>query len=206
MPVARISRARRSRRPRRRRYLSRTPPLSFKRPRRSVILALFFPTNDFPETLLTMKHLKLVLLLSAVAVFAVACASRDNTPQTGNANAAGANATPSATAATAAAPADGLAAARATYNATCVKCHKENGEGGATDMGDGGTLKVPSFKSGHGLNHTDAQFARQIAKGGDGMPAFEKRLTPEQIGGLVQFIRQEFQTGLPKDGATNSSH
>jgi mono/diheme cytochrome c family protein len=56
------------------------------------------------------------------------------------------------------------------------------------------------------LNRTDAQFARQIAKGGDGMPAFEKRLTPEQIAGLVRFIRREFQAGLLKDGATNPSH
>jgi mono/diheme cytochrome c family protein len=38
------------------------------------------------------------------------------------------------------------------------------------------------------------------------MPAFEKRLTPEQIGGLVRFIRQEFQAGLLKDGAPQPSH
>ncbi|MDQ1523912.1 MAG: Cytochrome oxidase, cbb3-type, subunit [Pyrinomonadaceae bacterium] len=152
-----------------------------------------------------MKHLKLALLLSAVAAFALACASTNtNTPQTGNTNtAATTNAPP---AAPPAAPAGELAAARTTYNAACIRCHRENGEGGLTDIGDGGTLKVPSFKSGHGLNHTDAQFARQIAKGGDGMPAFEKRLTPEQIGGLVRFIRQEFQAGLLKDGAPAPSH
>jgi cytochrome c551 len=148
-----------------------------------------------------MKHLKLVLLLCAVTAFAVACASTNTTSQIANTNAAATNATPTATA-----PADELAAARATYNAACVRCHRQNGEGGVTDMGDGGTLKVPSFKSGHGLDHTDAQFARQIAKGGDGMPAFEKRLTPEQIGGLVRFIRREFQEGLLKDGASNPSH
>ncbi|MCA1564753.1 MAG: cytochrome c [Acidobacteria bacterium] len=151
-----------------------------------------------------MKHLKLVLLLCAFTAFIAACASNNPTLQTGNTNvAAAATATPPPTNA---APADELAAARATYNAACVRCHKETGEGGATDMGDGGTLKVPSFKSGHGLNHTDAQFARQIAKGGDGMPAFERRLTPEQIGGLVRFIRREFQAGLLKDGAANPSH
>ena len=152
-----------------------------------------------------MKHLKLVLLLCAVTSLVAACASNNPTPQTGNTNAAVTNANAAASP-TNAAPADELAAARATYNAACVRCHRETGEGGATDMGDGGTLKVPSFKSGHGLNHTDAQFARQIAKGGDGMPAFEKRLTPEQIGGLVRFIRQEFQAGLLKDGAPQPSH
>jgi mono/diheme cytochrome c family protein len=150
-----------------------------------------------------MKHLKLALLLCAFAAFIAACASNTPTLQTGNTNVAGTTATPPPANA---APADELAAARATYNAACVRCHKETGEGGLTDMGDGGTLKVPSFKSGHGLNHTDAQFARQIAKGGDGMPAFERRLTPEQIGDLVRFIRREFQAGLLKDGAPNSSH
>jgi mono/diheme cytochrome c family protein len=154
-----------------------------------------------------MKHLKLALLFSTVILLAIACSNNRNTLQTANTNAAGTNAADTATTpANNAAPADELAAARATYNAACVRCHKETGEGGATDMGDGGTLKVPSFKSGHGLNHTDAQFARQIAKGGDGMPAFEKRLTPEQIRGLVRFIRREFQAGLLKEGAPDPSH
>lgn len=154
-----------------------------------------------------MKHLKLALLLCAVIAFAVACASTNSTIQTGNTNAADTAAAPAAaTPVTAAAPADDLAAARATYQATCLRCHKETGEGGTIDMGDGGTLKVPSFKSGHGLHHTDAQFARQIARGGDGMPAFEKRLTPEQIGGLVRLIRRDFQAGLLKDDAPNPAH
>jgi mono/diheme cytochrome c family protein len=159
-----------------------------------------------------MKHLKLALLISAVTTLAIACSGNTDTLQTANTNAADTNNTGTSVNTTAAAPTknaaptDELAAARATYNAACVRCHRETGEGGATDMGDGGTLKVPSFKSGHGLNHTDAQFARQIAKGGDGMPAFEKRLTPEQIGDLVRFIRREFQTGLLKDGAPDPSH
>ena len=153
-----------------------------------------------------MKHLKSALLSSAFALLALACTGNNtttnNTSDTPRANTAAspvASATPSPTP-------DELAAARTTYNAVCIRCHKDNGEGGLTDMGDGGTLKVPSFKSGHGLNHTDAQFARQIAKGGDGMPAFDKRLSPEQIGGLVRFIRREFQAGLLKDGAANPSH
>ncbi|HYG09924.1 MAG TPA: cytochrome c, partial [Pyrinomonadaceae bacterium] len=129
-----------------------------------------------------------------------------DTPQTGNTNATNATAANANAPTTPPAPTDELAAARATYNAACIRCHKDNGEGGVVNMGDGGTLKVPSFKSGHGLNHTDAQFARQIAKGGDGMPGFEKRLTPEQIGGLVRFIRQEFQAGLLKDGAATTPH
>lgn len=158
-----------------------------------------------------MKQLKLALLVCAVATLAVACASNDSALRTGNTNAVATTTTPAPSSspqqpAADGAPADELADARATYNAVCIRCHKETGEGGLTDMGDGGTLKVPSFKSGHGLNHTDAQFARQIAKGGDGMPAFEKKLTPEQINGLVRYIREEIQAGLLKDNAPNPSH
>jgi len=148
-----------------------------------------------------MKHLKLALLISAVITFAVACASTNTTVSTNNTNTARTASTP-----VAAIPAsDEFAAARSTYNATCVRCHKENGEGGAVELDEGVTLKVPSFKSGHGLHHTDVEFARQIAKGGDGMPAFEKKLPPEQINGLVRFIRKEFQAGLINEGTASPS-
>jgi mono/diheme cytochrome c family protein len=150
-----------------------------------------------------MKHLKLALLISAIITFAVACARTDKTASNANATltpSVAANATPASPAS------DELASARATYKAVCARCHQENGEGGTVEFDEGGTLKVPSFKTGHGLTHTEAQFARQIAKGGDGMPAFEKRLTPEQINGLVRFIREEIQAGLLKDGAPAPSH
>jgi mono/diheme cytochrome c family protein len=149
-----------------------------------------------------MKHLKLALLISAIPVFALACAKTDNTVSTNHTNIANTASTPvSAMPAT-----DELAAARSTYNAACVKCHKENGEGGMVEFDEGGALKVPSFKSGKGLTQSDIQFARQIAKGGDGMPAFEKKLTPEQISGLVRFIRKEFQTAPLSEGAASPSH
>jgi mono/diheme cytochrome c family protein len=155
-----------------------------------------------------MKHLKLALLISAITTFAVACASTNTTVSNGNSNSANTTSTPAVAVNATPAPeaSDELASARATYKAVCAGCHRENGEGGTVEFEEGGTLKVPSFKSGHGLTHTEAQFARQIAKGGDGMPAFEKKLTPQQINGLVRFIRQEIQAGLLKDGAPNSSH
>ncbi|HLL70751.1 MAG TPA: cytochrome c [Pyrinomonadaceae bacterium] len=158
-----------------------------------------------------MKHLKLALLISAITIFAASCASTNTTVFNGNSNNANPASTPTSaatntTAATAASPSDEFAAARSTYNATCVRCHKENGEGGAVEFDEGDTLNVPSFKTGHGLTHTDAQFARKIAKGGDGMPAFEKKLTSEQIIGLVRFIRHEFQAGLVGDAPPSPSH
>ncbi|HEV7904706.1 MAG TPA: cytochrome c [Pyrinomonadaceae bacterium] len=155
-----------------------------------------------------MRQLKLALLISAITTFAAACASTNTTVSNGNSNNPNTNSTAAAnTAATPAlAASDELASARATYTAVCARCHQESGEGGTVEFDEGGTLKVPSFKSGHGLTHTEAQFARQIAKGGEGMPAFEKKLTPEQINGLVRYIRQEIQAGLLKDGAHNPSH
>lgn len=153
-----------------------------------------------------MKQLKLAFVICAITTFAASCASTNTTVSTGNANNANTNSTPiAATASTPAPASDDLAAARSTYKAVCASCHQQNGEGGTVEF-DEGRLKVPSFKKGHGLTHTDAEFARQIARGGDGMPAFEKKLTPEQINGLVRFIRQEFQAGLLKDGAPNPAH
>lgn len=149
-----------------------------------------------------MKNLKRAMTVLATTLFAVACGGPTETNQTTNTNTA-----PITTVATPSAPAptptpDEFAAARATYNASCIRCHKENGEGGVAELDAGATLKVPSFKEGHALEHTDAQFTRKIMKGGDGMPAFEKRLTPEQINELVRFIRQEFQAGLRKEEGT----
>ncbi len=96
------------------------------------------------------------------------------------------------------APVDEFTAARAMFNATCVNCHGRDGEGGVADFGGGEKLEVPSFKTGRRLTDSDEALAKQIADGGGGMPAFGKRLTPEQINGLVRFIRHEFQQGLIK--------
>ena len=89
-----------------------------------------------------------------------------------------------------------MAAARATFNTTCAKCHKENGEGGVTELDEGEKLTVPSFKAEHSIKHTDEQFVRKITNGDkeEGMPAFKGRLTPEQINELVRYIRREFQS------------
>jgi mono/diheme cytochrome c family protein len=57
---------------------------------------------------------------------------------------------------------------------------------------------VPSLKTGHALDHTEDQLAKQISDGGDGMPAFKDQLKPEEITGLVRLIRQDFQGGASK--------
>jgi mono/diheme cytochrome c family protein len=148
-----------------------------------------------------MLRLKLSLSAFALLLFALACSTNTNTSTETPSNtgrAANANA-----AAPAASP-DSLAAARTTYNNACVKCHKENGEGGVADV-DGEKLRTPSFKGGHALKHSDAEYVKQITNGGEGMPKFKDRLTPEQIDGLVRFIRAEFQSGAGAAGASNSN-
>jgi mono/diheme cytochrome c family protein len=156
-----------------------------------------------------MTRFKLSLIALAIALFALACATNTNTTTATNTNrAANINAaTSNAATANANAPAasnDALAAARTTYNNACIKCHKDNGEGGTVDI-DGDKLRVPSFKGGHALKHPDADYVKQITNGGEGMPKFKDRLTPEQINGLVNFIRTEFQAGLNVGGASNTN-
>ena len=90
---------------------------------------------------------------------------------------------------------DQFAAVRTIYDKECKSCHGQNGTGGPVKLEDGTKLKVPSFREGHALRHPDSDYLKQITKGGDGMPAFEKKLTAEQMNDLIKFIRREFQAG-----------
>lgn len=142
-----------------------------------------------------MKLAKLAIIVIAVALFAIACGDSTSTNQT--ANTGGTQPSPAATpkATATATPADELAEAKATYTQVCAACHQDKGEGGTIKI-EGKRLKVPSLLEGHGLTHTDAEFAKQIANGGDGMPAFKDRLNEKQIDNLVRYIRRDIQAGL----------
>ena len=145
-----------------------------------------------------MRLIKLALLIAAVTLFIAACDSAPNTNQTANTNAQktpAASPTATANTATAPSPTDEFAALRPVYAESCARCHKLDGEGGTVEV-LGKKLKVPSLKVGHALKHSDAEFTKQIAEGGDGMPAFKEKLKPEQINDLVRFIRKEFQSGV----------
>lgn len=97
--------------------------------------------------------------------------------------------------ATATATPDAFAEVRGIYAKDCQNCHGVDGLGGPVKLEDGKTLKVPSFRAGHALRHTDSDFRRQVMEGGDGMPAFKDKLSPQQIDELIRLIRQEFQPG-----------
>lgn len=90
------------------------------------------------------------------------------------------------------APPDGLAVARAAFQKDCASCHQPDASGGPVTI-DGEKMSVPTLREGHALKDSDEDFVKQIIDGGDGMPAFKDKMTPEQINDLVRFIRKEFQ-------------
>ena len=141
-----------------------------------------------------MKLSKLVLVALVIALFAVGCGNSTGSNHTaGN----GGDSTPATSPKPTATPTpDELAQAKTTYVQICTACHGDKGEGGNVKI-EGKRLKVPSLLEGHGLEHSDAEFAKQIANGGDGMPAFKDRLNTEQINNLVRYIRRDIQAGLP---------
>lgn len=140
-----------------------------------------------------MTSIKLALAAASVALLALACNNGSNTNQTSGANTGPTpSSSPSAAAQASPTPADEFANVRPIYAESCTVCHGAKGDGGTVTI-QGKKLKVPSLKEGHALNHTEEQLAKQIAQGGDGMPAFKDRLSSEQINELVRLIRKEFQ-------------
>lgn len=123
-------------------------------------------------------------LVTVTLLFAFACSKSDTETVTHNGS------TP-ALSPSLATP-DEFAAMRAVFKKNCSECHGEDGTGGTKTV-DGKKLKVPTLRAGHALGHFDEDFIKQINKGGDGMPAFKDKLTPEQINELVHLIRHEFQ-------------
>ena len=126
------------------------------------------------------KRPSLAFAAALLLVMAAACKT-NQTSSTGNNNST-AQATP-----------DQFASVRATYQKECVNCHAKDGSGGPVKLEDGSKLKVPSLREGRSVRHEDSEYLNQITKGGDGMPAFDKKLTPDQMNDLIKMIRKEFQ-------------
>jgi mono/diheme cytochrome c family protein len=87
---------------------------------------------------------------------------------------------------------DEFAVARANYAKHCSACHGDEGKGGLVKV-EGTKLKVPSLREGHALHHPDEKFVKQITEGGDGMPKFKDKLSPDEINAMVRFVHHEFQ-------------
>lgn len=133
-----------------------------------------------------MKRFSIVVIAATAALFLASCDRTSTSPNTNN------GPTPTASTATP----DAFASTRATYEKDCKECHGADGAGGRVKLEDGTKLRVPSLREGHALRHPDSEFTKQIEKGGDGMPAFKDKLTPQQITEMISFIRKEFQGGM----------
>jgi cytochrome c6 len=76
------------------------------------------------------------------------------------------------------------------YKTHCVLCHAPDGSGSSPS---GKALKAQDLRSELIQKKTDAELAASITKGKGKMPAFGKKLKPDQIAQLVAYIR-----ALPK--------
>ena len=75
-----------------------------------------------------------------------------------------------------------FADAGADYKAKCALCHGANGEGKAA-------MKTRDFASADVQKMSDADLTDAITKGKGKMPAYDGKLTKDQIGDLVKWIR-----------------
>lgn len=72
------------------------------------------------------------------------------------------------------------------YKSKCAMCHGPDGSG-KTMMGE--KLKVADLRSADVQKKTDAELTAVITKGKDKMPAYEGKLTKEQVAKVIAFIR-----------------
>lgn len=73
------------------------------------------------------------------------------------------------------------------YKSKCAACHAADGSGNTPA---GKALGIGDLRSADTQKLTNAQLTEIIAKGKSKMPAYEKSLTPDEIKGLVLFIRE----------------
>lgn len=133
-----------------------------------------------------MKLCILALVVVSAMLFISSCSKTEN-ENVNNAPAAKATPAPKATATP-----DEFAIARANYAKHCSACHGDEAKGGLVKV-ENTKLKVPSLREGHALGHPDEKLVKQITNGGEGMPKFKDKLSPEEINAMVRFVRHEFQ-------------
>jgi mono/diheme cytochrome c family protein len=75
----------------------------------------------------------------------------------------------------------------AIYKRNCAGCHGPDGSG-QTAMGR--SFKLMDLRSADVQKLTDAQLAEVVGKGKGRMPAYEKRLSHEQIQSVVAYLRE----------------
>jgi mono/diheme cytochrome c family protein len=72
------------------------------------------------------------------------------------------------------------------FKTKCVSCHGADGKG---DTAIGKKLGVRDFQSAEVIKETDDELFDITKKGKNKMPAYDGKLTDDQIKGLVKYIR-----------------
>ena len=83
-------------------------------------------------------------------------------------------------------PATAQETGESLFKGKCAMCHGPDGAG-KTKMGE--TLKIPDLHSADVQKKSDADLTAVITKGKNKMPAYEAKLSKEQIEKLVAYIR-----------------
>ncbi|MFZ3262780.1 MAG: cytochrome c [Terriglobales bacterium] len=79
-----------------------------------------------------------------------------------------------------------FADAGADFKAKCAMCHGANG---SADTVMGKNMKIRDFSSPEVQKQSDAELESIISKGKGKMPAYDGKLSKDQIDGLVKWIR-----------------
>ncbi|MFY9676518.1 MAG: cytochrome c [Terriglobales bacterium] len=80
----------------------------------------------------------------------------------------------------------GLADSGAEFKTRCAPCH---GARGAGDTKLGENLRVRDLGSAEVQKQSDAELTEIISKGKSKMPAYDRKLTREEINDIVKYIR-----------------
>jgi mono/diheme cytochrome c family protein len=140
-----------------------------------------------------MKQVKLWLFISSITLFIAACSNQTATTNQNVAVSSQSNVNKPIADINSAIPADEFAASRKIFkDQNCVRCHKDDGSGGATEI-DGEKFKTPDLRSEKMKNAKDEEFIKTIEDGDEEMPGYKTKLKPEEIKELVRFIRVEVQ-------------
>ena len=138
-----------------------------------------------------MNFLKPALIIAALAIFIFACTNAPNSSvaNSGNSNTNRANTNQGASP-TANPPVDEIAASEELYKKNCMICHKDTGKGGKVTV-DGKELEPEDLTSEKFKKRSDEKLQRNISDGApdDGMPAFKKKLSDDDIKSLVKYVR-----------------
>jgi len=138
-----------------------------------------------------MNITKVFLIVCATVLFIAAC--NKTGPVANQSNAARLPSNANTTAASTAQPAatgDELASGKELYAAKCTICHKDTGKGGKVTV-EGKNLKPADLTSDKMKARPDDKMVAGISEGApdDGMPAFEDKLTKDQIKSIVKYVR-----------------